>query len=187
MRISFLKRFLSRRFLSRRFLSRRFLSSRFLLRRFCFEKISFEMISFQKIFIMKISIKKISFKKISFERISYEKISISFEKKIISKFKKISFKEFARPEVSEQILDIWSSLLVCHYHLAATHQAFIFSLYYMPPSAHRQSILESITINISQRPQSFAKVTAKAIFRLQRWPFESGPKKYQNLTQHSGT
>ena len=96
------------------------------------------------------------------------------------------FQEIARPEVSEQILDIWPSLLVCHYHLAATHQAFIFSLYYIPPSAlHRQSILESITINISQRPQSFAKVTAKAIFRLQRWPFESGPKKYQHLTQHT--
>ena len=52
------------------------------------------------------------------------------------KFKKISFYELARPEVSEQILDIWPNLLVCHYHLAATHQAFIFSLYYMPHSAH---------------------------------------------------
>ena len=132
------------------------------------------MISFQKIFIMKIF--QEDFLREDFDFFREE-----------DHFKKISFKEFARPEVSEQILDIWSSLLVCHYHLAATHQAFIFSLYYMPPSAHRQSILESITINISQRPQSFAKVTAKAIFRLQRWPFESGQKKYQNLMQHSGT
>ena len=153
------------------------------IKKISIKKISIKKIYIKKIYIKKISIKKISLKKISFKRISSKKISISFEKKIISKVKKISFYEFARPEVSEQILDIWPNLLVCHYHLAATHQAFIFSLYYMPHSAHRQSILESITINISQRPQSFAKVTAKAIFRLQRWPFESGPNLGQRSTE----
>ena len=128
---------------------------------------------------------EISFEKISFKNLSFENIFLFWEDICFcwEKFKKISFYELARPEVSEQILDIWPNLLVCHYHLAATHQAFIFSLYYMPHSAHRQSILESITINISQRPQSFAKVTAKAIFRLQRWPFESGPNLGQRSTK----